>query len=519
MFRFHWPKTTRSGPSAKQLRHASLLLTPLEARDVPAVIVNGSLFGDADGDQDVDTSDFQAFQASYPTKSSSPTYRSSFDWDSNGAVDVNDLSKLLANYNAPTAAGPGTSIQAKLSHGSLTIRGTATDTLLIAATGTSSGAVTFEVWDGTRLVGTFPVTGDLIVRLQGHADTVDVDLNGQTLAGNVSIDFGRTLGALSEPTSIYGGKVGGWVRLNDGSGQETWNIGKQSVGENLVVGGDVRVIGQKTNSTGPGDSLLVTADSVIGGSLKTSKIENVLNGEAGANATVLGRTVVNATNSAQPLAFMNFGEMAQDVRATGSKFGNTIIFGDGITADSGRAGESVNLSLRNGDSVSSIEMSPGSVVQSKLWIFTGDAADVVSLAGTAEDLALQLNDVDNMVAFTGVVHRGMTIRTGDGNDDVSPFTGTVGAQLTLGLGNGNNVATLAGNLTNTIVKFTGGAGADNVTLVGASRMLRVFLNHGLDSLDLSLATFHSASLDFGDDQVVDNYLPPLSTQRVVVRRT
>ena len=35
MFRSLWSKTTRSGPSVKQLRHASLLLTPLEARNVP----------------------------------------------------------------------------------------------------------------------------------------------------------------------------------------------------------------------------------------------------------------------------------------------------------------------------------------------------------------------------------------------------------------------------------------------------------------------------------------------------
>ena len=56
------------------------------------------LYGDTDGDRDVDFSDFSVLAGAYGSISGQPAYKIQSDFDRDGDVDFSDFSKLAGNY-------------------------------------------------------------------------------------------------------------------------------------------------------------------------------------------------------------------------------------------------------------------------------------------------------------------------------------------------------------------------------------------------------------------------------------
>ena len=56
------------------------------------------LFGDIDGDRDVDNMDFARFRLAQNTRSSDAGYQAAFDFDGDGDVDNMDLSLFRVRY-------------------------------------------------------------------------------------------------------------------------------------------------------------------------------------------------------------------------------------------------------------------------------------------------------------------------------------------------------------------------------------------------------------------------------------
>ena len=64
------------------------------------------LFGDSDGNRQVNPVDLDAFLATFLMPTSDPSFDSSMDHDSNNQVNPTDLSRFLENFLAPTLAAP-----------------------------------------------------------------------------------------------------------------------------------------------------------------------------------------------------------------------------------------------------------------------------------------------------------------------------------------------------------------------------------------------------------------------------
>jgi len=78
---------------------------------IPSSSVNFSLLaGDADGDNDVDLSDFNILAASFGSVQGDPNYNSSCDFNGNGSVDLPDFAYLAGNFLQAGDAAPGKAI-------------------------------------------------------------------------------------------------------------------------------------------------------------------------------------------------------------------------------------------------------------------------------------------------------------------------------------------------------------------------------------------------------------------------
>jgi autotransporter-associated beta strand protein len=119
------------------------------------------LFGDSDGDRDVDNLDFARFRGSYNKPSSDPAYLRYFDFDADNDVDSADLAafrlRYLTRLSAPTSTGVSFSETGGLVKASL-------GTLVLSGTydypgGTTVLAGTVEVTSATAL----PSGGNLVI--------------------------------------------------------------------------------------------------------------------------------------------------------------------------------------------------------------------------------------------------------------------------------------------------------------------------------------------------------------------
>ena len=66
------------------------------------------LYGDTDGDRDVDTLDWDRFRLAFQKRRGNPGYRADLDYDANGIIDPNDLRQFWLRLGKRLAPGAGT---------------------------------------------------------------------------------------------------------------------------------------------------------------------------------------------------------------------------------------------------------------------------------------------------------------------------------------------------------------------------------------------------------------------------
>src|SRR5262249_27118927 len=148
------------------------------------------------------------------------------------------------------------------------------------------GAVTgvVKVLDNGVNRGTFTVTGDVRVWLGSSADTVNVDLKGNSMPGSLYFNLG---GGGDRITVTNGALVGNLILLGGAGGADRFTLGGSSNNQSLVVMGDTYVA-----SDGLGqDQLTVNSQVTLRGSLTSLFVNTILVADGSTinfNLTVLG---------------------------------------------------------------------------------------------------------------------------------------------------------------------------------------------------------------------------------------
>ena len=188
-----------------------------------------------------------------------------------------------------------------------------TDTLLIANTGNNN----FKVTDGTLNLGTYHVTQDIRVRLTSFDTSIDLELAGATLRGNVDFDLGA--GDRDPSTFSYAfvdnasgaGKIRGDVTFRGGAGTEQVGVTGDGSGASIDIGGSIRAVG-KSVATPLEDELFVGFDTEVHGDVSATRYTYTT-----IYATIDGDVNSNAADSPGGMGFALYGTVHGDVTATG----------------------------------------------------------------------------------------------------------------------------------------------------------------------------------------------------------
>jgi hypothetical protein len=385
-------------------------------------------------------------------------------------------------------------------HGDLLISGTpvgtnATGGLLIQ--GTAAHTNLFAVKDGSSSLGTFRVTGNVLLNLTDHqTEGINIDLNSNSIPRNLTIDLGagNSSGDVQFSVAVYNssggattGKIGGNLAVRGGSGSETFIPGFQNnftitpPPQGLRVGGDLTFkakVGGPTSSdfdvldTGAGaaEAGVATPTVVVGGSVSTTAVDVV-----GLGPTTTVRKGVSIAAGERPLFVQDFATVHGSVSVTGSQLRapnpvlGTAQLGDFIEVGGSPTGTAVvqgSLQLSSGAGDAFFLIDPGTEVRGRATISGGSGSDTVSAGGT--------------------FHRSLSVRLGNGNDSIGLAAGaSVRDNVSLTAGNGNDSVTVDGTVGGNL-KLRLGNGNDSVTVDGTvGRSLSVRLGNGNDSIGLA----------------------------------
>ncbi len=364
--------------------------------------------------------------------------------------------------------------------GNLTVTGTPTGALMLQETSPDQ----FHITDGATNKGTFAGIDNIRVNLTRHADTVDIDVDGNRLGGNLSINLGNgdTTG-ISHPVSVYSsvanGSVGGSITFLNGSGTETLNIGKPTNGAafTLAVGGSVTAVGRKSGggNFGIGDTLFINPGSSVGGDLTTSQIDTVDIGELGGVATINGNVTIGDGGSGTFLAVEIFGNINHNVTVTGTVFDDVFSLqqANAVPGGGGLIGGNLNVNFGLGAALGNfLLLDVGTIVGGSATLSTqgGNANDAFIDNGTVSgDLIANMGDGNNSFSFsaTAVVNGNMRINGGNGANDLTSFDGIVNGNLIIHLGNGANTAVFTNAPAGQLI-WTSGNGNNSLTLGDAA---------------------------------------------------
>ncbi len=448
---------------------------------------------------------------------------------------------------------------------SLTLTGTP------AATGSqflsvqNTGGDDYQVTDAGVDLGTYRITRDITVKLSSIDCNVGVNLNGDTLPGNLLIDVGAgdrdplTRATVSLVTDVGSARVSGDVTFKGGSGQERFLLLTVDEFETpMDIGGNVRVIGN-TVTTPIEDTFELRAGVTVHGDVRSDRITYTT-----ISGTVDGNVIATATGSPGGMGFAvtRTGVVHGDVIASGGA--TAVAETDGTTyfsyADLGGTidGDAI-LRLTSGRA--SIRTAPGGKIGGHLHYTAADGVDTdfslasdtaiggnlrytagncgsnsVQLYGRVEGYAaLHLGGpatVSSSLAHYGSVGKSFTVTGGGqwvsvqvvgfdwgGAATNHPTWRTVGGDLTVKTGNGTNSLTVMGansqfngefgaNPIGGKLTFTGGSGADTVRFDGQSTFkAKLDLGAGSDTVAFTpLATVGSLDVDFGAG--LDTWTPP-----------
>jgi hypothetical protein len=405
----------------------------------------------------------------------------------------------------------------KLLPGTLYITGAPRGTLTIQETGANA----FQVQDGVTPIATFTNISNITIQQPNRPADLNIALNATGLSGNLLMDlgFGDTNGP---PSTIHisGGTIRGSVTLLKGSGDETYDLGFNSVGatDPLTVRGNVNVVARTSGGTGggaPRDTLFLQTGSAILGSLTTTNVDSMLL----APGTSLGRnlTVNNVLEHTTPDAFL-LGTIGRDVSVNGPVTGLFFALGFGAPG-SGVVGGSLSVNSLGGSNF--VTLNPNSVVSGNARINTGFGTDFISLQGEVDsNVFVSTGEGDDFVNFdpAAVVAGSMRINGGNGNNTVVS-SGLVNGDLSFYFGNGNDTITVDGQVSGNLL-FNMGNGDNTVNVTQApGHTLYWISGNGNNSLTLGSAATPPNSLwnvyvrfGNGDDTfTLDGTAPPTQT--------
>jgi hypothetical protein len=356
--------------------------------------------------------------------------------------------------------------------GTLYVSGLPTGNVLL----TETSANTFQVLDGTTTLGSHSRVSNIDLDLTNHqGKSVNVNLNGHTLSGNLCINEGEgdTSGDIGFLTGVSGGRIGGSLLVWGGGGEEVFSPGLLASGVSgvnptpgsLSVGGDI-IFNAGTNNA-PTEFNVLDTGVLYGASSPSVRVTGNIFTTAVAYLGIGSNTTV-----AKSVSLTDPGEQAQP----GVMIAGTI--GHNLTVSSGDGGTAVNLigatiggnvRFDLGDGDNTFDLDSATTVGGYARITGGAGADDISIEGTVKgNLTVDLGDGTNTFSFTGTTLGNLKVLAGDGDNTITTAdpvlgAGTVGGNLTILVGDGNNFVTL-GNAPGKTLFWTSGDGSNNVTL-------------------------------------------------------
>jgi hypothetical protein len=341
----------------------------------------------------------------------------------------------------------------RLVGGSAFISNQTSATMTLQAQGTNN----FTLTDGALTVN-FNVGGTLYVRGTNKADTINIDLNGFAFNGNLIVDTGNGADTLNIFTSVDGGSIGGNVTTLTGRGNDTLSLNNTAAtsmdfrGRTLAydfLGNDQINLGNDTGVTRfLGDVNVLGFNDVNVGFTA---------------ADVYGHDLtIRALPDGQPLdVFFNANaSFGRDINIFGGQRDDAVNFKGPNTVE-----RNVNITLGNG--VDSITVSD-----------TGTGGAPITVDG---DFNLDMGEGDNFYDLDNTfdVNGDVTIRAGNGDNNISNYNGNVGGDLRVFVGNGTNaifLATTAITIGGDFLYF-GGNGFNNISYanvtLGGDSIIRV----------------------------------------------
>jgi hypothetical protein len=292
-----------------------------------------------------------------------------------------------------------------------------TSTLTLTATGTN----TFNLMDGTLNVN-FNVGGTLFIKGSNKADTISIDMAGNTFTGNLLIDSGNGNDVLDVFSSVDGGEIRGLVTSLSGRGGDTLGLNSAGTGAMTfrgriqaldTLGTDTVTVGNATGATSLlGDVLLTGFNDV-----------NVGQGAADIYGRDLHVRVIQEATGIDVLVNANV-TVSRDLNVFGTPVGDVVnLLGP---ADIGR---NVNISLSHGSDT----------------ITVSDAAGGGAPITVNGDFNLDMGEGDNSYDLDDPfnVFGNFTLRAGHGTNLVNNYNGSTGGDLRVFFGNGINNLNLA----------------------------------------------------------------------------
>jgi hypothetical protein len=328
-------------------------------------------------------------------------------------------------------------------------------TLAITETGTNL----FQVKDGTSVLGSYTVPGNILVSLSRRPNNVDVALNASGLRGNLTLNLGA--GDTVPPASaifIHGGRIAGSLSIQKGNGNETFDLGQAPGGitDPLSVGGDVGITAVKSSGIGiapPHNQLFLFPGSTVSGNLNATFVEGVL---LTATSSV-GRSVsINDSLETTTEQIVFAGSIGQNATFSGPQTGSFFVA-------SGSIGGNLSANLAGG--TNSVSLTGTSLIGGSATLATGAGTGTLNLMGQVSGtLSVNTGTASDTVTFAAAaaVFGDLSLTGGDGANSFT-LNGSVAGNLRINLGNGNDTVTV-GNAPGGTLFWTSGNGADSLTL-------------------------------------------------------
>ena len=397
--------------------------------------------------------------------------------------------------------------------GELLISGTPTGTTGFTITGMAGGK--YQVMDGASNKGTFTAS-TILLNLQNQGnESLTVNLNGQTLPGNLQLSLG--LGNLSttpssNPVTVENGTVGGSVTVITSSTNETVQMGMAGASDPVAIGGAVQVVGP----TGSLGQVYLYNGSSIGGAFTVTDMPSVQIGEIGppnGGATIGGAVSVNDSRAGTVLDLTVNGTstLKNGLSAVGTPLSTGL--GDLFDMSGPSAGVfptiNGNVNVNLGDGLNFWDV--GGTINGNTT-FTGGNGNS-PFAGVPEN-EIELGDGINPATIHGAfqattgggstalvfnagsaVYGNMSLNFGNGTNDLGGgtlggvFQGSLFGNLNITLGNGSNTALIETAPTGKLT-WTSGNGTDALTLgstLTPSSVWEVDMHFGSGTNTLTLA--------------------------------